>query len=161
VPSARSPETSCKELRLQLPLAQPRDYLRALRPRRLPVVLSRTEVRQLLAQLEGTERLLCTLLYGAGLRLIEGLRLRVHDVDFERREITVRAGKGDKDRRTILPTSSIDGLRQHLETVRRVWQGDPSESRWRLDAGGPRSQVSRRRQRMALAMDLPDRAPAA
>jgi integron integrase len=109
---------------LQLPLAQPRDYLRALRPRRLPVVLSRTEVRQLLAQLEGTDRLLCTLLYGAGLRLIEGLRLRIHDVDFERREITVRAGKGDKDRRTILPTSSIDGLRQHLETVRGVWQGD-------------------------------------
>ncbi len=109
---------------LQVELGQPRDYMRALRPRRLPIVLSRTEVRALLAQLDGTERLLCTLLYGAGLRLIEGLRLRIHDLDFERREITVRAGKGDKDRRTILPASSVEGLQRHLEAVRRLWEND-------------------------------------
>ena len=80
-------------------------------------------------QLAGTERLLCTLLYGAGLRLIEGLRLRVHDIDFDRREITVRAGKGDKDRRTILPASSVDGLREHLSAVRRLWQDDRRANR--------------------------------
>lgn len=109
---------------LAQPLAHPRDYLRALRPRRLPIVLSKSEVRQLLAKVDGVDRLVCTLLYGAGLRLLEGLRLRVHDVDFDRREVTVRSGKGDKDRRTILPLSAVDGLQQHLTAVRRLWEAD-------------------------------------
>jgi len=81
---------------LHVQLGQPRDYLRALRPRRLPIVLSRAEVQQLLARLSGRERLIATLLYGGGLRLLEGLRLRVHDLDLDRREIMVRGGKGDK-----------------------------------------------------------------
>lgn len=146
---------------LQLPLAQPRDYLRALRPRRLPIVLSRTEVRQLLGGLEGTERLLCTLLYGAGLRLLEGLRLRVHDLDFDRREITVRAGKGDKDRRTILPISSVEGLQQHLAGVRRLWNATARWTSRESGCRGPRSQVPERRPRMALAMGLSHGASAA
>jgi integron integrase len=109
---------------LQLHLGQPRDYMRALRPRRLPIVLSRAEVQRLLAKLTGRERLVAILLYGGGLRLLEGLRLRVHDLDFERREITVRGGKGDKDRRTILPDRVTDELRQHLRELRGIWEQD-------------------------------------
>jgi integron integrase len=109
---------------LRVQLGQPRDYLRALRPRRLPVVLSREEVRALLAQLGGHERLIATLLYGGGLRLLEALRLRVHDLDFDRREVIVRAGKGDKDRRTVMPASLVDDLRRHLDEVHDAWQRD-------------------------------------
>jgi len=109
---------------LRVQLGQPRDYLRALRPRRLPIVLSRDEVRALLAELGGQERLVATLLYGGGLRLLEALRLRVHDLDFDRREVIVRGGKGDKDRRTVLPASLVDDLRRHLEDVRELWQRD-------------------------------------
>lgn len=111
---------------LRIQLGQPRDYLRALRPRRLPIVLSRDEVRALLAQLGGQERLVATLLYGGGLRLLEALRLRVHDLDFDRREVIVRAGKGDKDRRTVLPASLVDDLRRHLEGVHESWEQDRS-----------------------------------
>jgi integron integrase len=109
---------------LRVQLGQPRDYLRALRPRRLPIVLSRAEVQQLLARLSGRERLVATLLYGGGLRLLEALRLRVHDLDFDRREIMVRGGKGDKDRRTVLPASLVGDLRLHLEEVHNLWLAD-------------------------------------
>lgn len=77
--------------------------VRAKRPTRLPVVLTRQEVRAILALLEGPEWIMGMLLYGAGLRLTECLRLRVKDVDFSRNEIRVRSGKGDKDRVTMLP----------------------------------------------------------
>jgi len=97
---------------------------RARRPKRLPVVLSRDEVRRLLAALHGTERLVAELLYGSGLRLLEALRLRVKDVDFDRRELAVRSGKGDKDRRTMLSAGTANTLRIHLETVRGFWQSD-------------------------------------
>jgi integron integrase len=109
---------------LQVQLGPSRDYLRALRPRRLPIVLSRAEVQQLLARLSGRERLVATLLYGGGLRLLEALRLRIHDLDFDRREVTVRAGKGDKDRRTVLPASLVGDLRRHLEEVHGLWLAD-------------------------------------
>jgi integron integrase len=109
---------------LHRPLGDPRDYLRALRPRRLPVVLSREEVQRLLATLSGCERLVSLLLYGGGLRLLEALRLRVHDLDFERREITVRSGKGDKDRRTVMPVRAIEDLRSHLAGVKATWERD-------------------------------------
>jgi integron integrase len=109
------------------PLGEPRDYLRALRPRRLPIVLSRDEVQRLLAQLSGRERLVCLLLYGSGPRLLEALRLRVHDLDFQRREITVRSGKGDKDRRTILPARAVEDLHSHLTEAKRVWERDRTE----------------------------------
>ena len=95
------------------------EFARAQRPRRVPVVLSREEARALVGELDGSMRLIGELLYGCGLRLLEGLRLRVKDVDFARRQIVVRGGKGDKDRVTMLPVSLAERLREHLEGVRR------------------------------------------
>ncbi len=97
---------------------------RATKPPRLPVVLTETEVRGLLAQLDGTHHLIASLLYGSGLRLMEAIRLRIKDVDFERLEITVRDGKGGKDRRTMLPTSLVEPMRQHLGRVRILHEQD-------------------------------------
>lgn len=93
-------------------------------PKRLPVVLTRAEVQALLTRLEGTHWLLASLLYGAGLRLMECLRLRVKDVDFARKEILVRDGKGFKDRVTMLPVALIEPLRTHLERVRELHRQD-------------------------------------
>jgi integron integrase len=87
---------------------------RASRPKRLPVVLTIGEVRSVLAQLDGTPWLVASLLYGSGLRLTEGLKLRVKDLVVERGELIVRGGKGDKDRVTVLPGSIIGPLRMHL-----------------------------------------------
>lgn len=98
--------------------------VRAKRPRRLPVVLSRREVETLLAALDGTSWLMAMLLYGSGLRLMECLRLRVKDIDFERNEILVREGKGDKDRVTMLPAVVRERLAKHLCRVRRVHERD-------------------------------------
>jgi hypothetical protein len=83
------------------------DLVHAKRPKQVPVVLGRQEARDLLARLEGPVWLVCSLLYGAGLRLLEALRLRVKDMDLDRREILVRRGKGGKDRRTVLPSVSV------------------------------------------------------
>jgi integron integrase len=91
--------------------------VRAKVPERLPLVLGRSEVAAVLAGLRGTTRLMACLLYGAGLRLIECLRLRVKDVDFERGEIFVRDGKGQRDRRTVLPAGLAGPLRAHLLRV--------------------------------------------
>jgi integron integrase len=85
---------------------------------RVPVVLNRDEVRAVLRGLSGPPYLVSALLYGAGLRLLEALQLRVKDVDLARRELTVRRGKGQKDRRTVLPGILVDPLRAHLETAR-------------------------------------------
>jgi integron integrase len=98
--------------------------IRAKRPRRLPVVLTRDEVQAVLANLAGDRWLMASLLYGAGLRLMEGLHLRVQDVDFARSEITVRDGKGAKDRVTMLPQSLIDPLRDHLRKVKVIHELD-------------------------------------
>ncbi|MBL8795874.1 MAG: integron integrase [Planctomycetia bacterium] len=100
------------------------DVIRAHRPQRLPVVLTRPEVQQVLRQLDGTYRLIGQLLYGSGLRLIECLRLRVKDVDCARAEIIVRQGKGDQDRRTMLPRLVQPALQAHLERVRDLHQRD-------------------------------------
>jgi integron integrase len=97
---------------------------RAKRPKRLPVVLSREEVAALLGEMEGVTWLMASLLYGAGLRLMECVRLRVQDVDFVRREITVRQGKGGKDRRTMLPASSAEALQEQMAEARRVHKRD-------------------------------------
>jgi integron integrase len=108
-------------------LARPLDELkivRAYRPKRLPVVMSRDEVRRVLAQLEGTHRLIGLLLYGSGMRLIECLRLRVKDVEWDLNQIVVRGGKGDKDRRTMLPRSCRNPLEEHLAGVRELHQSD-------------------------------------
>lgn len=93
---------------------------RAKKPTRLPVVLTDAEVRAVLAQLDGVHHLIASLLYGSGLRLMEAMRLRVKDVDFERLEITVRDGKGGKDRRTVMPRSLSQPLRSQLGRVRII-----------------------------------------
>ncbi|MEZ5581927.1 MAG: integron integrase [Candidatus Competibacteraceae bacterium] len=96
----------------------------AKRPQRLPVVLTHTEVKTVLDRLRGTHRLLASLLYGTGMRLMEGLRLRVKDVDFERREVLVRDGKGSKDCVTPLPATLIEPLQVHLKRVKALHDRD-------------------------------------
>lgn len=96
----------------------------AKKPKRLPTVLSQQETRALLAQLRGTHWLVASLLYGAGLRLLEALRLRVQDVEFSQRQIVVRNGKGAKDRVTMLPDSVVEPLAVHLQRVRRLHEQD-------------------------------------
>lgn len=95
------------------------EVVRAKKPRRLPVVLTREEVRALLIRIEGTPRLMATLLYGSGLRLMECACLRVKDVDFGSHEIRIRSGKGRKDRVTLLPQGIELDLRAHLAAVQR------------------------------------------
>lgn len=97
---------------------------KAKAPKRLPVVLTREEVQQVIAQLTGQHKLASGLLYGAGLRILECLRLRVKDVDFSRREILVRDGKGFKDRVTMLPLSLVPELRLQLGQVKRLHDQD-------------------------------------
>lgn len=97
---------------------------RAKKPERLPTVLLREEVGALLSEMSGVTWLMAALLYGAGLRLMECVRLRVQDVDFVRREITVRHGKGGKDRRTMLPAMVADALQAQLEEAGRVHERD-------------------------------------
>jgi len=103
-------------LRIDLPWME--NVVRARRPRRVPVVLSCTEVERLLAAMDGQAWLLASLLYGTGMRLMECLRLRVKDVDFSRNEITVRNGKGGKDRHTVLPRSLVEPLQREIARSR-------------------------------------------
>jgi len=98
--------------------------VRAKAPRRLPVVLTRQEVKAVLAQMSGVYRLMATLLYGTGMRLMECVRLRVKDVDFERGEILIRDGKGAKDRVTMLPQAVSDDLQAHLQGRRALFEAD-------------------------------------
>lgn len=105
------------------------DVVRAKRPQRLPVVLSRSEVREVLLRMKGLYALMATLLYGTGMRLMECVRLRVKDVDFERNEIIVRNGKGAKDRVTMLPESVKDGLKAHLLQRRALFEDDKGKSK--------------------------------
>ncbi len=100
------------------------DVPRARRRKKLPVVLSRHEVERVLFHLHGRHRLVASLLYGAGLRLTEGLRLRVKDLDFDLRQIVVRDGKGGKDRVTMLPDPVEDALREQVERVRLLHRRD-------------------------------------
>lgn len=100
------------------------EVVRARGPERLPVVMSREEVRAVLAEMHGVTRLMATILYGSGLRLLECCRLRVKDVDFGRRQIVVRRGKGDKDRVTMLPAVVADALASHLVRVREQHRRD-------------------------------------
>ncbi len=101
---------------------------RAKKPRRLPVVLTREEVRQLLAHMDGVHHMMASLMYGTGMRLMECVRLRVKDIDFARHEILVREGKGNKDRVTMLPATLVPALQAHLGKVQRLHAQD-------LDAG--------------------------
>ena len=109
---------------LAIPLPDLRRVLRSTSPTHLPAVLSREEVGAVLGHLEGTTRLIALLLYGAGLRLEECLTLRIKDLDFERREIRVRRGKGGKDRVTMLPEIARSLLEAHLVRVRDLHARD-------------------------------------
>jgi integrase len=100
------------------------DVVRAKRPTTLPPVLTRAEVREVLAALEGTPRVVALVLYGAGVRLLEALQLRVKDVDLAQHQLTVRAGKGAKDRITLLPEAAAAPLADHLARVRALHARD-------------------------------------
>jgi integron integrase len=100
------------------------DVVRAHRPRRLPVVLTREEVRAVLARLDGVNGLVGRLLYGTGARLLECLRLRVKDVDFALNRVTIREGKGNKDRVTVLPAALVPELRDQLAAARELHAAD-------------------------------------
>jgi len=140
---------------LQQDLPWMSDIVRAKRPRRLPVVLTRDEVHRLLAQLEGRDWLMASLLYGAGMRLMECLRLRVKDVDFQRHDIIVREGKGNKDRHVPLPRKLVTALGGQLGSTRPT-RGRP---RIRVRRGvlaactGP--QIPLRCTRMGMAIRIP------
>src|ERR1041384_3882633 len=109
---------------LQRPVGWLAALVRAPDKKRLPVVLTRDEVKAILAHLRGTPLLVAQLLYGTGLRLLEALTLRVKDLDFARHEIIVRGGKGDRDRVTVLPQAVAESLRKHLVAVRGQHQQD-------------------------------------
>ena len=96
----------------------PVDVVWAQKPKRLPTVLTREQARAIIAALSGDSQLVTRLLYGSGLRLLEALRLRVKDLDFDYRQIVVRDGKGEQDRVTMLPQSLVEPLRQHLHRVK-------------------------------------------
>jgi integron integrase len=103
------------------------NFRRSKKPLRVPTVLSREECIRLFAELSGTERLMAELAYGAGLRLMELLRLRVHHLDLERGQLKIYAGKGDKDRITVLPERLQAGLKAQIERLRERFQADREE----------------------------------
>ncbi len=105
-------------------VGQIENLVRAKRPKRVPEVLSREEVRRVLDGMSGTHQLMARLLYGTGMRLMECVRLRVKDVDFDRNEIAVRGGKGAKDRRTMLPQSLKAPPVEHLRRVKLLYEED-------------------------------------
>jgi integron integrase len=122
------------------------DFHRAKEPERLPVVLSEKDVKALLGEMQGTDNLVAHLLYGAGLRLSEALRLRVKDIDFAYEQITVRQGKGKRDRRTLLPQPLEGPLRRQLQKSEAIWRED-------LEAGYGEASMPR-----ALARKYPNAA---
>ena len=105
---------------LKIDLPDISQVVRAAKPQRLPVVLTREEVQRVFAQLEGRAKLVVGLMYGSGLRLSEALAVRVKDLDLERRELLVRHGKGGKDRVTVIPERMIQPLKEHLDAL-RAW----------------------------------------
>ncbi len=109
-------------LRIELPWMD--EIVRAKRPRRLPVVLTRAEVQAVLANLEGMHALMARLMYGTGMRLTECLQLRVKDLELSRREVIVRQGKCAKDRLTVFPGSLLEAMATHLRLVRAIYDTD-------------------------------------
>jgi integrase len=100
------------------------DAVRARQSKHVPTVLTPEEIQQVLQRLEGTHQLIAKLLYGAGLRVKEGLRLRVKDLDFAQNQLIIRDAKGNKDRLTVLPQSLIAPLQAHLMQVKQIFQDD-------------------------------------
>jgi integron integrase len=99
-------------------------FVRAKRPQRLPEVMTRDEIQALFDQMEGVTALMAGLMYGGGLRLMECVRLRVKDIDFGRKQIMVRDGKGQKDRVTMLPERFVVHLEEHLARVKTLYEND-------------------------------------
>jgi integrase len=129
--------------------------IRAKRPHRLPVVLTRQEVKSILGILDRSDWLMVMLLYGAGLRLMECLQLRIKDIDFTSNQIIVRAGKGDKDRHTMLPTAVKEPLAKHVEIIKEQHRRDLERGLGRVavpNALDPK--ISQRRKRVGLAMGI-------
>ncbi|MGQ0561169.1 MAG: integron integrase [Gemmatimonadota bacterium] len=118
---------------LGMPVAAPAGVLRPAKPRRVPVVLTRDEARAVLGELRGTHRLVCSLLYGSGLRLLEALRLRVKDVQLDRGELVVRAAKGGDERVTMLPDALRSEVRRQLELVAELHARDLEKGGGRVD----------------------------
>ncbi len=118
------------------PFEELQGIVRAKRPERVPVVLSRVEIRTVLGCLTGVPRIVAALLYGGGLRLLEALELRVKDLDFGRRQIIVRSGKGAKDRVTVLPQALVAPLRAHLRRVELLHQRDLARGAGRVPLPG-------------------------
>lgn len=107
---------------LERPLGEIGDTVRAKRPARLPTVLTHQEAMSIIERLKQPYRLLASLMYGAGLRVVESARLRIKDVDFQHQIISVRDGKGGKDRTTLLPTALIEPLMLHREHIQLAWK---------------------------------------
>ena len=126
---------------------------RVKRPPKVPVVFTRAEARAVLAQLKGDYRLMVHLLYGSGLRLLECLRLRIKDIDFGYRQITVRESKGMRERVTLLPERLVRPLQAHLARIKEVHRQDlVRRGRRGLSAHRPAPQISKCRTRMDLAV---------
>jgi len=111
---------------LESPLEKRIDAVRSSKNRKIPVVLSQDEVKQIITLLDGTPQLIVKLLYGSGLRITEAVRLRVQDIDFEYKQLTVRSGKGNKDRVTTFSSNLFLPLQQHLERVKLMHEQDLS-----------------------------------
>src|SRR3954463_5263301 len=109
---------------LKIDLKYISDIERARKPKRLPTVFTREETKRIFANLEGTHWLIAGLLYGSGLRLMECLRLRMKDVDFTYCQLTVRDGKGEQDRITMLPTKLKEPLTRHMQRVKALHEDD-------------------------------------
>jgi integrase len=135
------------------------ELIRARRPLRVPVVMTRDEVKPVLAQLTGDRWLMASLMYGAGLRLTECLSLRVQDIGFGRNEITVRAGKGDKDRRTMLPESLKRPLEQHLHAAQPRPGGRSQPGGWPMSEDAMPIRIRRRGERTELALGAAQHGP--
>lgn len=112
---------------LEIRLKDEINATRAKRPKKIPVVMTPEETRSVISALQGQSKLIAQILYGGGLRLMEVLRLRIHDIDFSANEITVRSGKGNKDRLTILPQSIEETLNEHIRRVKMLHEKDLRE----------------------------------
>jgi len=112
---------------LRKEVEMPPMLIRPGRPKRLPTVLTHTEAGQIIARMNAVPKIMAKLLYGSGLRLMECLRLRVKDIDFDLRQIIVRDGKGENDRATVLPESVVAELKLHLDTVKLLHEKDLRE----------------------------------
>lgn len=127
---------------LDIPLGRFTELIRARQPKRAPVVLTRIEVQAVMAQLVGTPRLVCELLYGSGLRLLEAVQLRVKDVDLQMGELMVRRGKGDRDRVTMLPQVTRATLRAQLARVEALHHRDLARGAGRVMLPGAMARKS-------------------